>query len=164
MSEALRIALCPGSFDPFHNGHLEVVERASRLFDRVVVAATRNPQKAEGLFSLDERRAMIEESTTHLGNVTTAALTGLVVDLAAEVEASAIVKGLRAVTDFETELQMAQMNRSLSGIETVFIPTSSSHSFIASKYVRDFARFGAADRLDGTVPGPVLAKLKEKFA
>ena len=129
----MRIALIPGSFDPVHNGHLEVIERASRLFDEVVVATLRNPQKAGALFDLDERQEMLEESLVHLANVRIVSLATLVVNVAQDVGASVIVKGLRAVSDFENEMQMAQMNRQLSGVETLFIPTSSTHSFVASK-------------------------------
>jgi len=157
----LKVALFPGSFDPFHNGHLEVVERAARLFDGVVVAPTRNPQKAEALFSVEERRAMIEESTAHLGGVRTVALTGLVVDIAREVGAVAIVKGLRAVTDFESEMQMAQMNHRLSGIDTLFIPTSPAHSFLAARLLREVARYGGD--VSGLVPEPVALRLKARF-
>lgn len=160
----MRTALFPGSFDPFHNGHLEVVEAASKLFDRVIVAPMRNTQKGEPLFTLEERRQMIADSVAHLGNVTLASLSSLVVDLAAEMGADVIVKGLRVASDAEAELQQAQMNKKVSGIETLFIPCSSEYSFIASKYVRDFARFGGADRIGSTVPEPVLAKLKEKFS
>jgi pantetheine-phosphate adenylyltransferase len=153
-------ALYPGSFDPFHNGHLEIVERAARLFDRVVVAAMRNPQKAEALFSLDERKEMLEESLAHLPNVEIDSFSSLVVDLARQVEATAIVKGLRAVSDFENELQMAQMNHALSGIDTLFIPSASSHSFIASKLLREVNRFGGD--VSNMVPPAVARRLKEK--
>ena len=138
----MRIALIPGSFDPVHNGHLEVIERAARLFDEVVVATLRNPQKSEALFELDERQEMLEESLAHLANVRIVSVSTLVVNVAQEVGASVIVKGLRAVSDFENELQMAQMNKQLSGVETLFIPTSSAHSFIASRLLREVARFG----------------------
>jgi pantetheine-phosphate adenylyltransferase len=157
----MRIALVPGSFDPFHNGHLEVVERAARLFDAVVVAALRNPQKSSPLFDLEERQAMMAESMEHLSNVTIVSVSTLLVDVAEDVGASAIVKGLRAVSDFETELQMAQMNRSLSGVETLFIPTSSSHSFIASRLLREVARYGGD--VSHFVPPPVQRALEEKF-
>jgi pantetheine-phosphate adenylyltransferase len=160
----LRTALFPGSFDPFHNGHLEIVEAASKLFDKVVVAPMRNTQKGEPLFTLDERKQMISDVVAHLPNVTIESLAGLVVDLATQVGAEVIVKGLRVASDAESELQMAQMNKKVAGIETLFIPCSSEYSFIASKYVRDFARFGGAERVGSTVPGPVLIKLKEKFA
>ncbi|HMD45436.1 MAG TPA: pantetheine-phosphate adenylyltransferase, partial [Acidimicrobiales bacterium] len=109
----MTVALIPGSFDPFHNGHLEVVERASRLFDEVVVAALRNPQKSEPLFDLAARQEMLQESLAYLPNVRIVSVSTLVVTVAADVGATVIVKGLRAVTDFENELQMAQMNRQL---------------------------------------------------
>lgn len=141
-----------------------MVEAASRLFDQVVVAPMRNTQKGQPLFTLDERISMITDSVVHLPNVSLATFSSLVVDLAREVGADVIVKGLRVASDAEAELQQAQMNKKVSGIETLFIPCSSEYSFIASKYVRDFARFGGAERIGSTVPEPVLAKLKEKFA
>ncbi len=158
----MKIALIPGSFDPVHNGHLEVVERASRLFDEVVVAALRNPQKSESLFDLDERRTMLEESLSHLSNVRIVSVSTLVVNVARDVGATVIVKGLGAVSDFENELQMAQMNRELSGVETLFIPTSSAHSFIASRLLREVARFGGD--VTGFVPKVVAQRLEEKFS
>ena len=157
----MRTGLIPGSFDPLHNGHLGVIEMASRLFERVVVAAVRNPGK-EPLFSLEERQEMLEESLAHLDNVETTSFSGLVVDLARDVDATAIVKGLRAVSDLENELQMAQMNRAMSGIDTILIPTTSTSSYIASKYVKDFAR-GGRDVSD-MVPEPVAKRIREKYA
>ena len=158
----MRIALIPGSFDPVHNGHLEVIERAASLFDEVVVAALRNPQKAESLFDLDERREMLVETVAHLANVRIVSVATLVVNVAQDVGASAIVKGLRAVSDFENELQMAQMNKQLSGVETLFIPTSSTHSFIASRLLREVARFGGD--VGAFVPPSVAKRLQEKFS
>jgi pantetheine-phosphate adenylyltransferase len=158
----VKVALYPGSFDPFHNGHLEVVERASRLFDEVVVAALRNPQKSQPLFDLEERQAMLEEAVAHLPAVRIVSVSTLVVKVARDVRASAIIRGLRAVSDFENELQMAQMNRQLSGVDTIFIPTSSSHSFIASKLLREVASFGGD--VSPFVPDVVAKRLTEKFA
>jgi pantetheine-phosphate adenylyltransferase len=156
------VALIPGSFDPFHNGHLEVVERAGRLFDDVVVATLRNPQKAEPLFNLAEREEMLKEALAHLPNVRIVSVAKLVVDVARDVGASAIVKGLRAVSDFENELQMAQMNRQLSGIETLFIPTTSTSAFVASRLLREVARYGGD--VSAFVPKVVALRLQEKFA
>lgn len=159
----MRTALFPGTFDPFHNGHLEVVETASRLFDHVVVAPMRNPQKAEPLFSAQERQDMIGDSVAHLANVSLHPFSSLVVDLARALRVDVIVKGLRVASDAEAELQQAQMNKAVSGIETLFIPCSSEYAFVASKYVREFAHFGGADRIGSMVPEPVFVKLKEKF-
>jgi pantetheine-phosphate adenylyltransferase len=160
----VRTALFPGSFDPFHNGHLEIVETAARLFDHIVVAPVRNPQKGEPLFTLDERKEMIAESVAHVPNVSIDSFSSLVVDLARQLGVDVIVKGLRVASDAEAELQQAQINKAVSGIETLFIPCSSEYSFIASKYVREFARFGGADRIGAMVPPPVFTQLKEKFA
>ena len=157
----MTVGLIPGSFDPFHNGHLEIIERAALIFDDIVVAAIRNPQKSEPLFDLDERRIMIAESCAHIPRVEIVSISTLLVNVARDVNATAIVKGLRAVSDFESELQMAQMNRSLSGVETLFIPTSSNHSFIASRLLREVARYGGDVR--AFVPAPVAARLDDRF-
>ncbi|GAC1532414.1 MAG: pantetheine-phosphate adenylyltransferase [Acidimicrobiales bacterium] len=159
----MRTALIPGSFDPFHNGHLEVVETASRLFDGVIVAAIRNPQKTAQVFDLEERRDMIGESVAHLDNVKIEFFASLVVDVAKELGADVLVKGLRVSTDFEYELQQAQMNKAISGIETVFFPCASDSSFIASSLIRDIARFGGAARVSSFVPEPVYRRLVQKF-
>jgi pantetheine-phosphate adenylyltransferase len=153
--------LYPGSFDPIHNGHLEIIETAAHLFDAVVVAAMRNPQKGEPLFNLDERREMLVDSVAHIENVTVTMFSSLVVDLAREIEADFIVKGLRAVSDFESELQMAQMNHQVSGVDTLFIPSASEHSFLASKLLREIARFGGD--VSAMVPTPVAKRLQEKY-
>jgi pantetheine-phosphate adenylyltransferase len=155
------VVLYPGSFDPIHNGHVEIVETASRLFDRVVVAAMRNPSKGEPLFSLEDRQDLIEASLAHLDNVEVTMFSSLVVDLARQVGAHFIVKGLRAVSDFESELQMAQMNRSISGVDTLFIPSASGNSFLASRLIREIARFGGD--VSNMVPAPVAALLAERF-
>ena len=156
--------LYPGSFDPVHNGHVELVEMAADLFDEVIVAAMRNPQKGETLFDMDEREAMLKEAFAHLPNVRTTMFGELVVTLALRENADFIVKGLRAVSDFDNELQMAQTNRKVAGVPTVFLPSTSASSFIASKYIREIARFGVdvtsmvppavAQRLAGRWPAP----------
>ncbi len=157
----MTLALYPGSFDPFHNGHLEVVERAARLFGEIVIAGLRNPQKAKSLFDLDSRRTMVEESISHLDNVRFISMSKLTVGVAADMDADVIIRGLRVVSDFESELQMAQMNRHLSGIETVFIPTSASHSFIASRLLREVATYGGD--ISAFVPAPVAKIIAERL-
>jgi len=152
------VGLIPGSFDPFHNGHLEVVERATHLFDEVVVASLRNPQKAEALFRIEDREEMLAESLAHLPTVRIVAMSTLVVEVARDVGATVIVRGLRAVSDFESELQMAQMNRELSGIETLFLPTGAQYAYIASRLIREVARFGGD--VSAFVPEPVYRRLK----
>lgn len=153
--------LYPGSFDPIHNGHLEIIEVASRLFDDVVVAAVRNPQKGQPLFDLDERQAMIGESVTHLDNVEITSFSSLVVNLARDVDADFIVKGLRVVSDFESELMQAQMNHRVAGVDTLFIPATSTHSFVASKLIREIARYGGD--ISSMVPTAVAKRVREKI-
>ncbi len=154
--------LYPGSFDPVHNGHIEIIETASSLFDEVVVAAMRNPQKGGGTFGLGDREDMLNESVAHLPNVSVTMFSSLVVDLAQEIGADFIIKGLRAVSDFENELQMAQMNNAVSGVHTLFIPSASKSSFLASKFIREIAQFGGD--VSSMVPEPVARRIKEHFA
>jgi pantetheine-phosphate adenylyltransferase len=153
--------LYPGSFDPFHNGHRELVETAAYLFDRVVIAAIRNPQKNAGLFSLDERKEMIRESLDHLENIEVVSMAKLVVDVAKENACDFIVKGLRATQDFENEMAQAQTNLAISGVHTLFLPSASANSYIASKYIRDIAKFGGD--VSSMVPEPVARRIKEKM-
>ncbi len=153
--------LYPGSFDPVHNGHVEVAELACQLFDEVVVAAMRNPEKGEPLFSAEEREAMLGESFSHLSNLRVTMFAELVVTLAKREQANFIVKGLRAVSDFESELQMAQTNKALAGVDTVFLPSTSSSSFIASKFIRQIARLGGD--VTSMVPPPVARALERRW-
>ena len=153
--------LYPGSFDPIHNGHIEIIEVAARLFDDVVVATVRNPQKGEPLFTLEERQDLIADATAHLDNVRITSFSSLTVDLAREVEADFIVKGLRVVTDFDSELMMAQMNREVSGVVTMFLPSAPEHCFIASRLIREIARFGGD--VSSMVPSGVAKLLASKY-
>lgn len=154
-------ALVPGSFDPVTNGHLDVIERVARFFDSVIVAVIRNPQKSASLFSLAEREAMLVEVTAPLGNIRIEYFAGLLVDFAREHGADTIVKGLRAVTDFDYELQMAQMNQTLSGIDTFFLATSPQYSFLSSSLVREVARYGGD--VSSLVPPQVADRLVQRF-
>ncbi len=157
----LRRAVCPGSFDPVTNGHLDIVARASKLYDVVHVAVMINKSK-QGLFSVEERIALIEECTSGYGNVVVEAFHGLLVDYCKQRDIPAIVKGLRAVSDFDYELQMAQMNNGLSGVETMFIPTNPVYSFLSSSLVKEVAAWGGD--VSHLVPEPVLAVLGERLA
>jgi pantetheine-phosphate adenylyltransferase len=157
----VRTALCPGSFDPVTLGHLDIIERTSRHFDEVIVAVIRNPQKTQSLFGLEDRQQMLKEATQHLENIRIEFFKGLLVDFARDHGVNAIVKGLRAVSDFDQELQMAQMNQRLSGIDTFFLSTSPQHSFLSSSLVREVARFGGD--VSGMVPRNVNDLLVAKF-
>lgn len=153
-------ALCPGSFDPPTNGHLDVVERTARHFDRVIVAVIANPSK-QSLFTIDERTDMLGETLAHLANVEIASFDGLLVDFAQTHGAEVIVKGLRAVSDFEYELQMAQMNTALTGIDTLFLTAQPEFAFLSSSLVKEVARYGGS--VKGLVPEGVLAALQSRF-
>jgi pantetheine-phosphate adenylyltransferase len=154
-------ALCPGMFDPVTNGHLDIVRRAAVLFDRVVVAVVENPSK-EPLFPTDERVSMLVEAVSDLPNVEVDSFSGLLVEYARRKGIGIIVKGLRAVTDFDYELQMAQMNRQLTEMETCFIPTSPNWSYLSSSLVKEVARLGGD--VSGLVPDHVLHRLKEQLS
>ena len=157
----MRRAVCPGSFDPVTHGHLDVIGRAARLFDEVVVAVGVNPSKSR-LFTPDERLDMLRRACADWDNVRVEGFTGLLTDFCAAEGVDAIVKGLRAVSDFDYELQMAQMNASLTDVETVFMPTSPEWSFLASSLVKEVARFGGD--VSGLVPDFVHAALTSRFA
>ena len=157
----MRRAACPGSFDPVTNGHIDIISRAAALFDEVVVAVGVNKSKKR-LFSAQERMEMLREVTAGYGNVTVDSFEGLLVDFCRAQGIPAIVKGLRAVSDFDYELQMAQMNSSLSGIETVFVPTSPEYSFLASSLVKEVATFGG--NVSSLLPAFVLERLTERLA
>ena len=157
----MRRAVCPGSFDPVTHGHLDVIGRAARLFAEVVVAVGVNPSKNR-LFTPDERLDMLRRACGEWDNVRVAGFTGLLTDFCAAEGVHAIVKGLRAVSDFDYELQMAQMNASLTDVETVFMPTSPEWSFLASSLVKEVARFGGD--VSGLVPDFVHDALTSRFA
>lgn len=146
----MRIAICPGSFDPATNGHIDIIERSAQLFDKVIVAASNNPSK-QPLFSVEERVALLKKACEALPNVEIDSFSGLLIDFAEQKGATAIIKGLRAVSDFEYELQMALMNRKLKpDIETVFMMTNSKYSYLSSSLVKEVARLGGCIR--GLVP------------
>ena len=151
----MKKVVCPGSFDPITFGHLDIIERASSLFDEVVVAVLVNKTK-KSLFTVEERMAMISEVTAQYPNVSVASWSGLLVDYCKENKIQAIVKGLRAVTDFDYELQMSQMNLQLKGVETLFMSTAPAHSFLSSSLVKEIAAY------DGDISGYVPAPLVER--
>jgi pantetheine-phosphate adenylyltransferase len=157
----VRRAVCPGSFDPVTHGHLDVIGRAATLFDEVVVGVGVNPSKSR-LFTPDERLDMLRRACADWGNVRVAGFSGLLTDFCRAEGIVAIVKGLRAVSDFDYELQMAQMNASLTAVETVFMPTSPEWSFLASSLVKEIAQFGGD--VSGLVPDFVNRALIERFA
>ncbi|WP_322748324.1 MULTISPECIES: pantetheine-phosphate adenylyltransferase [unclassified Frankia] len=157
----MRKAVCPGSFDPVTNGHLDIIGRASRLFDEVVVAVLINKNKAN-LFTVDERIELIREAAREHSNVVVESSHGLLVDFCRARGIQAIVKGLRAVSDFDYELQMAQMNHSLAGVETLFMSTNPQYAFLSSSLVKEVATYGGD--VSGLVPDLVLKQLRERLA
>jgi pantetheine-phosphate adenylyltransferase len=157
----MRRAVCPGSFDPVTNGHIDIFQRASRLFDEVVVAVGVNVSKSR-LFSAEERLELLREATADLPNVRVDGFTGLIVEFCKDVDAVAIVKGIRGATDYEYELPMAQMNVHLTGIETVFLPGATGNVFVSSSLVKEVAAFGGD--IAAFVPPYVLDALERKLA
>jgi len=158
-----RIAVCPGSYDPITNGHLDVIGRASQLFEEVVVAVVNLPiRKGSTLFTTEERISFVERATAHMGNVRAEPFSNLVVEFAESVGAKAIVKGLRAISDFEYELEMHQLNRrEAPEIESVYLMASSQYSFLRSSGVKELAMFGG--NIDDLVPDYVASRLKEEL-
>jgi pantetheine-phosphate adenylyltransferase len=156
-----RVAIYPGSFDPVTNGHIDIIERGLKLFDRIIVAILHNPAKA-GLFRVEERKEMLEISLKNLSNVEIDTFDGLTVDYAAKRKAHAILRGMRAVSDFEYEFQLALMNRRLNrDIQTVFLMTGLRWIFTSSSIIKEAAQFGG--NINGMVPPIVSEKLKEKI-
>jgi pantetheine-phosphate adenylyltransferase len=153
-------ALCPGTFDPVTNGHLDIIGRTSHSFDNVVVGVLENPSK-QPLFGLDERVSMLREACADLPNVRVDSFTGLLVDYAKAQGADVIVKGLRAVSDYEFEIQMAQMNHRLSGTETLFMPTNPKWSFLSSSLVKEVGQLGGD--VTGLVPDAVRDRLRDRL-
>ncbi|MFH8338152.1 pantetheine-phosphate adenylyltransferase [Streptomyces sp. AM6-12] len=156
----MRRAVCPGSFDPITNGHLDIIARASRLYDEVYVAVMINQTK-KGLFEVDERVGLIREVTAEYANVRVETHHGLLVDYCKQRDIPAIVKGLRAVSDFDYELQMAQMNNGLTGVETLFVPTNPTYSFLSSSLVKEVAAWGGD--VSHLVPPQVLDALNRRL-
>lgn len=154
-------AVCPGSFDPITNGHLDIVTRASRHFDEVVVLVTGNPTKTSGLFSIDERVELIRDVISHLPNVRVDSWGGLLVDYTSAHHITALVKGLRSSLDYEYELPMAQMNRRLTGVDTYFLLTDEKYGYISSSLTKEVAKFGGD--ITGLVPEPVRQAMKDKL-
>jgi pantetheine-phosphate adenylyltransferase len=156
----MRRAVCPGSFDPVTNGHLDIIVRSSQLWDEVIVGVLINEAKT-GLFTVDERMDMLREVTAAYANVRVESFQGLLVDFCRARNAGIVVKGLRAVSDFDYELQMAQMNIGLAGVETLFMPTNPLYSFIASSLVKEVAKWGGD--VSAHVPDLVNARLVERL-
>lgn len=157
----MRRATCPGSFDPVTNGHLDIISRASQLYDEVVVAVGINRSKGR-LFTVEERLELLRAATAEYGNVSVDSFHGLVVDFCRSRDIPVIIKGLRAVSDFDYELQMAQMNHRLSGVETLFLTTNPLHSFLSSSLVKEIATYGGD--VGHLVPPLVRDQLQAKLA
>jgi pantetheine-phosphate adenylyltransferase len=156
----MRRAVCPGSFDPVTNGHLDIIGRTSRLYDEVIVAVLVNESK-KGLFTIEERLEMLREVAAPYPNARIESFRGLLVDFCKAQQATVVVKGLRAVSDFDYELQMAQMNIELAGVETLFMPTNPQHSFLSSSLVKDVAKWGGD--VTPHVPQVVATRLADRL-
>jgi pantetheine-phosphate adenylyltransferase len=156
----VRRAVCPGSFDPVTNGHLDIIGRASRLYDELVVAVLINPSKA-GLFTVDERIELLRAVTAEYANVRVQSFRGLLVDFCRANDIAVVVKGLRAVSDFDYELQMAQMNLGLADVETLFMPTNPQYSFLSSSLIKDVAKWGGD--ISAHVPDIVVKQLRQRL-
>ena len=156
-------AMYPGSFDPLHLGHLNIVEIASSIFDEVVVVTMQNPEK-KSFLSLEAREDLLKSSFSHLSNVSTANSSGLVVNAAVDLEATVIVKGLRSTGDFEIEMQMAQTNKTVAGVETIFIPSEPAHSHISSRFIREIATLGGdvSALVPESVASLLIGRLKDE--
>jgi len=158
----VRIGIYPGSFDPVTNGHMDIIERSSKLMDKLIVSVLINPNKDKALFSVDERMQMLKEATSQLSNIEIDSFSGLLVEYAKYKDANIIVRGLRAVMDLEKEMQMAQINKNLStDVETIFLVTRAKYSFLSSSAVKELALFHAD--FNDLVPEYVRDKLKNKF-
>jgi pantetheine-phosphate adenylyltransferase len=160
-SDQPRRVVCPGSYDPATHGHLDIIERAAKLFDEVIVAVLVNPSK-KGLFSIEERVEILNEITADLPNVRVDSWQGLLVDYCRQHGVAAIAKGLRSVSDFDYELQMAQMNRELSGVETLLMSNNPAYGFVSSSLVKEIAHYGGD--VKNLVPDVVFQRLAAKFA
>lgn len=156
----MRRAVCPGSFDPVTNGHMDIIGRAAGLFDEVIVAVLVNESK-QGLFTVEERMALLREVAVDYPNVRVESFRGLLVDFCRAQDARVVVKGIRAVSDFDYELQMAQMNIGLAGVETLFMPTNPLYSFLSSSLVKEVARWGGD--ISPHVPETVCEKLVKRL-
>jgi pantetheine-phosphate adenylyltransferase len=159
----MRRAVCPGSFDPVTYGHLDIIGRASRLFDELVIGVLINQSKT-GMFTVEERIEMLRAATAEYGNVRVESFRGLLVDFCRSQHAAVVVKGLRAVSDFDYELQMAQMNIGLSGVETLFMPTNPLYSFLSSSLVKDVAKWGGdvSPHVPDLIAERLVARLRER--
>ena len=158
-----RVAVCPGSYDPVTNGHIDIITRTARVFERVVVGVVNRPvRKEKTLFTAEERKGFIEEATADLGNVDVEVMSNLLVEFAREHGAGAIIKGLRAISDFEYEFEMNQLNRKLApDIESIYLMSAPQFSFLSSSGVKELAMFGGD--VSGLVPDPVAARLQEEL-